>query len=281
MAERPTPAAVFARPARASADDLLRRADALRRAARQPRSARRRASSPCAAASRPARRCPRISASAGRRALRRRDPRRHRLDRDAAHLPLEPARRRCATAPPASRCRATRSASSTRRAGRSRTGEIGELQVSGPTSAAFYWNNRERSAHDLPRRLDAQRRQIRRERRRLLHLLRPHRRHAEGRRHLRLALRGRGGAAQRTRAVLEAAVIGQRRRARPDQAQGLCRGEAGHRAATPPSPRRCSATSRTASRRYKYPRWIEFVAELPKTATGKIQRFKLRERSAG
>ena len=29
---------------------------------------------------------------------------------------------------------------------------------------------------------------------------------------------------------------------------------------------------------YKYPRQIEFVAELPKTATGKIQRFKLRER---
>jgi benzoate-CoA ligase family protein len=27
---------------------------------------------------------------------------------------------------------------------------------------------------------------------------------------------------------------------------------------------------------FKYPRWIEFVAELPKTATGKIQRFKLR-----
>ena len=28
---------------------------------------------------------------------------------------------------------------------------------------------------------------------------------------------------------------------------------------------------------YKYPRWVEFVAELPKTATGKIQRFKLRQ----
>jgi benzoate-CoA ligase len=27
---------------------------------------------------------------------------------------------------------------------------------------------------------------------------------------------------------------------------------------------------------YKYPRWIEYLAELPKTATGKIQRFKLR-----
>jgi benzoate-CoA ligase family protein len=28
---------------------------------------------------------------------------------------------------------------------------------------------------------------------------------------------------------------------------------------------------------YKYPRWIEFVDDLPKTATGKIQRFKLRQ----
>jgi benzoate-CoA ligase len=28
---------------------------------------------------------------------------------------------------------------------------------------------------------------------------------------------------------------------------------------------------------YKYPRWWRFVDELPKTATGKIQRFKLRQ----
>src|SRR5262249_16016883 len=28
---------------------------------------------------------------------------------------------------------------------------------------------------------------------------------------------------------------------------------------------------------YKRPRWVEFVPALPKTATGKIQRFKLRE----
>jgi benzoate-CoA ligase len=28
---------------------------------------------------------------------------------------------------------------------------------------------------------------------------------------------------------------------------------------------------------YKYPRFIEFISELPKTATGKIQRFRLRE----
>jgi len=28
---------------------------------------------------------------------------------------------------------------------------------------------------------------------------------------------------------------------------------------------------------WKYPRWIEFVDSLPKTATGKIQRFLLRD----
>ncbi len=29
--------------------------------------------------------------------------------------------------------------------------------------------------------------------------------------------------------------------------------------------------------KYKYPRWIEFVEELPKSSTGKIQRYKLRQ----
>jgi 2-aminobenzoate-CoA ligase len=31
---------------------------------------------------------------------------------------------------------------------------------------------------------------------------------------------------------------------------------------------------------YKYPRAIEFVASLPRTETGKLQRFKLRELAA-
>ena len=31
---------------------------------------------------------------------------------------------------------------------------------------------------------------------------------------------------------------------------------------------------------YKYPRAIEFVAELPRTQTGKLQRFELRRRAA-
>jgi benzoate-CoA ligase len=34
---------------------------------------------------------------------------------------------------------------------------------------------------------------------------------------------------------------------------------------------------RTTLAAYKRPRWVEFVSELPKTATGKIQRYKLRE----
>jgi 4-hydroxybenzoate-CoA ligase len=34
---------------------------------------------------------------------------------------------------------------------------------------------------------------------------------------------------------------------------------------------------KTKAGAWKYPRWIEFVDTLPKTATGKIQRFKLRE----
>jgi len=29
--------------------------------------------------------------------------------------------------------------------------------------------------------------------------------------------------------------------------------------------------------KWKYPRWIDVIDELPKTATGKVQRFKLRE----
>ena len=38
---------------------------------------------------------------------------------------------------------------------------------------------------------------------------------------------------------------------------------------------------KTGLARYKYPRWINFVDTLPKTATGKIQRFRLREGEGG
>jgi 4-hydroxybenzoate-CoA ligase len=33
--------------------------------------------------------------------------------------------------------------------------------------------------------------------------------------------------------------------------------------------------------KWKYPRWIEIITELPKTAAGKIQRFKLRNVHGG
>jgi benzoate-CoA ligase len=36
---------------------------------------------------------------------------------------------------------------------------------------------------------------------------------------------------------------------------------------------------RSRAAEYKRPRWVEFIAELPKTATGKTQRFRLRERA--
>jgi acyl-coenzyme A synthetase/AMP-(fatty) acid ligase len=33
---------------------------------------------------------------------------------------------------------------------------------------------------------------------------------------------------------------------------------------------------RSKTAHYKYPRWVKFVNELPRTASGKIQRYKLR-----
>jgi acyl-coenzyme A synthetase/AMP-(fatty) acid ligase len=37
------------------------------------------------------------------------------------------------------------------------------------------------------------------------------------------------------------------------------------------------ALCKTGLAPHKYPRWFRFVADLPKTATGKIQRFRLRQ----
>jgi benzoate-CoA ligase len=80
-------------------------------------------------------------------------------------------------------------------------------------------------------------------------------------------------------AVLEAAVIGT-----PDE-NGLTRSKAfvvlkaGHEpSAALEAELKAFVKGQLAP--YKYPRLIEFIAELPKTATGKIQRFKLRERES-
>ena len=78
-------------------------------------------------------------------------------------------------------------------------------------------------------------------------------------------------------AVLEAAVIGK------EDADGLTKTKAfvvlKDGASADAAELQAFVKDRLAP--YKYPRFIEFVAELPKTATGKIQRFKLRELEAG
>jgi len=76
-------------------------------------------------------------------------------------------------------------------------------------------------------------------------------------------------------AILEAAVIG------AEDSDGLTKPKAfvvlrdGHAAAAG-LVGELQAFVKAALAPYKYPRWIEIVSELPKTATGKIQRFKLR-----
>ena len=153
-------------------------------------------------------------------------------------------------------------------------GEMGELQVRGPTSAIMYWNNREQSRATFLGRMDALRRQIYRGRRRLFRLLRPARRHAQGLRHVCLAVRGRGRAAQPSRRARSrrGRLAGHRR---ADQAQGL-RGAQVPDKASDAFAQKLQDDCRKKLAVYKYPRWIEFRTELPKTATGKIQRFKLR-----
>ncbi|MQA10216.1 MAG: AMP-binding protein [Pseudonocardiaceae bacterium] len=77
--------------------------------------------------------------------------------------------------------------------------------------------------------------------------------------------------------VAEAAVIDA-----PDEARGslvkayvvLAEGIAGH----PAKARELQDFVKQAIAPYKYPRAIEFVTELPRTRTGKIQRYRLRER---
>jgi 4-hydroxybenzoate-CoA ligase len=77
------------------------------------------------------------------------------------------------------------------------------------------------------------------------------------------------------RKVLECAVVGQEDEARlvkPKAFVVLKDGEA----ASPELSQELIAFCRDRIADYKRPRWVEFVPELPKTATGKIQRFKLR-----
>lgn len=150
-------------------------------------------------------------------------------------------------------------------------GELGELHIQGPTSAIMYWNNREKTKHTFAGEWTRSGDKYSCD--------------SEGF----YTYGGRsddmlkvGGiyvspfeveASLMTHAgVLEAAVIG------VDDEQGLTKPKAfvvcklGQTLTA--DELKLHVKSQLAP--YKYPRWIEFVNELPKTATGKIQRFKLR-----
>jgi benzoate-CoA ligase len=153
-------------------------------------------------------------------------------------------------------------------------GEMGELQVRGPTSAMMYWNNREQSRATF-----------------LGEWTRSGDKYVEdddgyfvycGRRDDMLKVSGMyvspfevEGVLQSHPDVLEAAVVGW-----PD-VDHLIKPKAfvvlkTQNLAGADFAQKLQDECRQKLAVYKYPRWIEFRTELPKTATGKIQRFKLR-----
>ncbi|MGB8433918.1 MAG: AMP-binding protein, partial [Burkholderiales bacterium] len=153
-------------------------------------------------------------------------------------------------------------------------GELGELQIAGPTAAAMYWNNRAKSRETF-----------------MGEWTRSGDKYTAdadgyytygGRTDDMLKVSGiyvspfEVEAALLTHAdVLEAAVIGV-----PDE-QSLIKPKAfvvAKQGVKPSAALGESLKQHVKDRLapYKYPRWVEFVPELPKTATGKIQRFKLR-----
>jgi benzoate-CoA ligase len=153
-------------------------------------------------------------------------------------------------------------------------GEIGDLLVSGPTSAAGYWNNRERSRATF-----------------LGEWTRTGDKYYQdedgyyvycGRSDDMMKVNGMYVSPAEVEAaliahddVLEAAVVGA-----PD-ADGLIKPKAfvvakPGIAADDALARTLESHTKTRLAPFKCPRWIAFIDELPKTATGKIQRFKLR-----
>jgi benzoate-CoA ligase len=153
-------------------------------------------------------------------------------------------------------------------------GELGELQISGPTSALMYWNQRERTKNTFQG---------------------PWTRSGDkytfdergyytygGRTDDMLKVSGIyvspvevESALITHEAVLEAAVVGaedEQKLIKPKAFIVLKPGQ------SPSDSLKAMLQQHVKDKLapYKYPRWIEFRDELPKTATGKIQRFKLR-----
>ncbi|HSD00606.1 MAG TPA: benzoate-CoA ligase family protein, partial [Casimicrobiaceae bacterium] len=157
-------------------------------------------------------------------------------------------------------------------------GEVGDLYISGPTAANGYWNNRAKTRTTFQGewvksgdkyRVDGDGKYV-----------------YAGRSDDMLKVSGIYVSPVEVEAalithptVLEAAVVGREdedKLTKPVAYVVLKPGHAGSDALG----EELRAHVKSALAPYKYPRWIEFIDELPKTATGKIQRFKLRARQA-
>src|SRR5436853_254557 len=157
-----------------------------------------------------------------------------------------------------------------------RPGELGELQIRGPTSALMYWNQRERTKNTFQG---------------------PWTRSGDkysvdeqgyytygGRSDDMLNVSGIYVSPVEVEAalithevVLEAAVVGAEDENKLVKPKAFVVLKAGHA----PSDSLKAALQQHVKAKlapHKYPRWIEFLSELPKPATGKIQRFKLRSK---
>jgi benzoate-CoA ligase len=153
-------------------------------------------------------------------------------------------------------------------------GELGDLVVKGPTCAAHYWNNRERSRGTFVGGWTRSGDKYRQDEDGYYVY--------GGRSDDMLKVSGMyvspaevESALASHSSVLEAAVVGHadgNDLVKPKAYVVLKPGQAGSEALKAALQRHVKDVLAP----YKYPRWIEFLDELPKTATGKIQRFKLR-----
>ena len=150
-------------------------------------------------------------------------------------------------------------------------GELGELLIKGPTAANLYWNNRAKTRSTFVGEWTRSGDKYTRD---------PDGFYAYGGRTDDM-LKVSGiwvspaeveAALVSHDAVLEAAVVGKEDEQKLVKPKAFVVLKPGREASTEELQNYVKA--RLAP--YKYPRWIEFAAELPKTATGKIQRFKLR-----
>jgi benzoate-CoA ligase len=153
-------------------------------------------------------------------------------------------------------------------------GEMGVLEISGPTSALMYWNQREKTKDTFRGPWTRTGDNFVMDEKGVLTY--------GGRNDDMLKVGGIyvspfevEGALIKHDAVMEAAVVGH-----PDRDE-LIKPKAfvvlkDPGAASPELEQTLKEFVRADLASYKYPRWIEFVGDLPKTATGKIQRFKLR-----